>query len=364
MIKKKINVRLLTGAAALLAAVVLGLGMIYAYKFGGGFFKPKYEWQKGMCYATWSKERYSTKESDESIKRIAETGTEWVAIVTTWYQERCDTTKIFPTEKTPSDASLIHAIETVHSLGMKVMLKPHLDLLDTSGGAWRGEITCAPEDWDDWFNNYKDFVLHYAKLAQDNKVEFFCVGTELTSVATIKESMWRDIVIKPVRDIYKGPLTYAANWNEEYNQVKFWDALDYVGIDAYFPLSENNKPDLAEIKKSWEKWVKEIEEFQARVNMPIIFPEVGYCSAQGTAKAPWQEIVNTPLDLEQQADCYQALLETFWDKDWFYGVYWWKWGTDVRFGGPNNRGYNPQNKPAQRIVTEWYAKPTPLVKKF
>ncbi len=328
--------------------------------------KPKYEFQKGMCYVTWSKDRYASMASDESLKALAKTGTKWVAIVPTWYQEKCHTTTIFSTQSSPTDESVIHAISTAHSLGMKVMLKPHLDLIDLSSGSWRGDIACISEsDWRDWFNSYRDFILHYAKLAQDNKVEMLCIGTELTSIAMIREDMWKNVVIKPTREVYKGPLTYAANWNTEFRHINFWDALDYVGIDAYFPLSDDKeRPSLEEIKQGWQQWVKDLETFQAKVNKPIIFPEVGYYSAKGTAIKPWEEPQRAEIDLQLQADCYEALLDTFWNKDWFYGVYWWKWGTNVRFGGKNNRGYSMQNKPAQDVVTKWYRKSPSKKKKL
>lgn len=345
----------------LLILLIAG-ALLCALAVGCGEAKSRMEWQKGMCYTTWSRDKYSSPESDASLKQLASTGTKWVALVTTWYQEACHTTKIFPNEKTPSDESIIHAINTIRSLGMKVMLKPHLDVLDTSGSSWRGEIACAPEDWNAWFESYRDFMLHYAKIAEENKVEMLCIGTELTSVATIKEEMWKEKIIAPVKEVYKGPLTYAANWNEEFTHVKFWDALDFVGIDAYFPLSENERPTLDEIKKGWETWVKELEEFQKKVDKPIIFPEVGYCSVKGTAKTPWEEIAGGEIDAALQADCYEALFEVFWDKEWFYGVYWWRWGTDVRFGGPMNRGFSPQNKPAEDVVTKWYKKTPPKKK--
>lgn len=321
----------------------------------------KYEFQKGMCYVTWTAEKYASPSSDESLKEVAATGTKWVSILTTWYQEKCSTASIFPTKDTPSDESIIHAINTAHSLGMKVMLKPHLDIVDTSDGSWRGDISCRTEpDWKLWFESYRDFMLHYAKLAQENNVEMLCIGTELTSVSGTREDMWRDLVIKPVREAYKGLLTYAANWNDEYGHIRFWDALDYVGIDAYYFLVEDKpRPTLEEIKKGWEPWVKDLDTFQKRVNKPIIFPEVGYCSAEWTAKMPWEEIASGKVDLELQADCYRAMLEAFWDKEWFYGMYWWRWGTNVRFGGKHNRGYSLQNKPAKDVVTEWYKKPAP-----
>lgn len=323
------------------------------------------QFQKGMCYVTWNKERYASDESEESIKRLGRTGAQWVALVTTWYQDKCFSTSVYSTVNSPTDESIIHAIRDIHAMGMKVMLKPHLDLLDTSGGSWRGEIACISEpDWDAWFNSYANFILHYAKIAQDEKVELYCIGTELTTIATMRGKVWKEKIINPVRKIYKGPLTYAANWNEEFQHVTFWDALDYVGIDAYFPLSEKDSPTLDEIKEGWKQWVAELEDFQAKVNKPIIFPEVGYCSAEGTARTPWEDLSHGRIDIELQKDCYEALYETFWGKEWFYGMYWWKWGTDVRFGGMTNKGYSLQNKPSENVVKEWYKRPVPNVKKF
>jgi len=321
-------------------------------------FVPK--WQKGMNYVTWDSERYASADSDASLKELAATGTEWVALIITWYQEKPYTTKIYETPKTPSDGSLVHVIDYLHRLGKKVMLKPHIDIESAPAAGWRGEIACSTDiEWEAWFRNYADFVFHYAALAEAHKVDIFCIGTELSGPATTRGQMWKEKIIAPVRKIYSGPLTYAANWDGEYKYVKFWDALDYIGIDAYFPLSDKEKPDFEEIKKGWEKWVKEMEEFQATVGKPVIFPEVGYCSAQGAARRPWEEVVTGEVDLEQQKECYQALFETFWQKKWFYGMYWWRWGTDVRFGGPSNKGYSPQNKPTLDVIKRWYKKPVP-----
>lgn len=342
----------------LIAAGMLG----YMGFTKSGLFAPKskFEFQKGMCYATWSKDAYASNSSRESIKVVKDIGTTWVAIIPTWYQDKCSTNRMYPTENSPSDASVISIINEAHALGMKVMLKPHLDILDTSEGEFRGEIACSTDlEWDSWFENYRDFIVHYAKMAQLTKCEMFCIGTELTSVATIKEEKWKTIVIPPIKEAYKGPLTYAANWHDEYQYVKFWDQMDYVGIDAYFPLSDKNEPTYEEIKAGWEPWVKEMEEFQARVNKPIIFPEIGYCSADGVTRKPWEEAVGRPLNLKLQEDCYRAVFETFWGKEWFYGAYWWKWGTNKRLGGKGNRSFTPQNKPSQDLVEEWYKKPAP-----
>ncbi|MBN1526309.1 MAG: hypothetical protein JW919_01830 [Candidatus Omnitrophica bacterium] len=364
MAKKTGKGRLIT-LITVLALLAGAWGGYYIYdKYLSWRLFPKYRFQKGMCYVTWNKDRWGAPGSDESLKEMAKAGVKWVAFIPTWYQEGCGSTRIFPTENTPTDESLAHAIKTAHRLGMKVMIKPHLDVLDMSGGNWRGEIICEREpEWAEWFADYQAFILHYAKIAQAKRVAIFCLGTELKLVSIRKPDMWREYVIEPVRRIYKGPLTYAAHWDEEFERVKFWDALDYIGIDAYFPLAKKSGAPYEEIRKGWDEWIGAIEAVQAKYGKPVLFPEIGYCSARGAAKKPWEDLASGELDLQVQADCYRALFERFWDKDWFYGAYWWRWGTDVRFGGPENKSYTPQGKPALDIMREWYSKPVPK-KKF
>jgi len=356
--KKKLAVII----ALLLMAAVLGSAFFISQRISA--LRPKFEVQKGMCYVTWSKDRLASSGSDASLKEMKEKGIRWVALVPTWYQETCSSNKIFRTENTPSDESVIHAIKKIHALGMKVMIKPHLDLIDTSGGGWRGEICVADPDWKIWFLSYQEFVLNYAAMSQRYKVDIFCFGTELKS-ATIKknDARWRD-VIALVRRVYHGPITYAANWEEEFERVPFWDAVDYIGIDAYFPLAENNDPTLDDIKKGWQEWIGSIETIQKKYNKPVIFPEIGYCSAKKAAKTPWEDLSDGKLDLELQENCYRAFFEMLWDKDWFYGVYWWRWGTDKRMGGPTNRSFMLQGKPAVEVMERWYKRPTPEKRKF
>jgi len=256
---------------------------------------------------------------------------------------------------TPTDESLIHAIEAAHKAGLKVMLKPHLDLI--KGGCWRGEIQFGNDaDWEAWFASYGDFITHYAKLAEDNGVEIFCIGVELTVPAVEKPGMWITKVIEPVRKVFSGPITYAANWNEEYQNIGFWDKLDYAGLDAYFPLTGKEDPSLDDLRQGWKPHMEAIEAWQKSINKPVLLTEVGYKSSTGAAKTPWEHQLGREVKLGLQSDCYTAMLEAFWDKPWFYGMYWWYWGTNDKMGGRTDRGFNVQNKPAQDVVRDWYAK--------
>ncbi|MBF0252580.1 MAG: hypothetical protein HQL29_02075 [Candidatus Omnitrophica bacterium] len=342
---------------SLLVVLVLCAVVFYGYntflKKGGSAVD--LEFQKGFGYCTWANETYSGADSDASLKALKETGADHVSILVTWYQTNCWSGDIKRMEMTPSDESIIHAITTAHELGLKVMLKPHLDLLDNSDGSWRGEIGCIKEtDWAEWMRKYTDYIMHYVEIAKENNVELFCVGTELSTAATIKGDLC-EILIKEIRAKYSGALTYAAHW-DRYQDIRFWKSLDYVGINAYFPLSEEMQPTYDELVAGWKKWYDEMAEFQKNINMPIIFPEIGCNSADGTAMRPWEHNPRTELNLELQVDYYKALLYVFYDKEWFYGLYWWYWGTNKNMGGTYDRSFIPQNKPSEGTVKEWYAK--------
>jgi len=318
-------------------------------------FKP--EFQKGMTYIAWTQDGYSNPSAVKAIEQLSALGVNWVAVIPTWYQEKTDSTQISKImDKTPSDESLITAIRQLHEKGFKLMLKPHLDLTK-SEGKWRADIGFLEEtDWQVWFNNYTGFILHYAEIAAAENIELFCIGTELSTATVEKPELWRGL-IKQVKEIYKGELTYAANWYNEYDKIEFWNELDYAGVDPYFPLVCSIKPSVEDLKGPWNDWMKNIEAWQKRINKPVIFSEIGYKSAVGSTDEPWQHTSVGDLDLELQSNCYQAILENFWDKPWFYGAYWWYWGVHPKMGGVSDKGFTPQNKPAQEIIKEWYNKP-------
>ncbi|MGB5370818.1 MAG: glycoside hydrolase TIM-barrel-like domain-containing protein, partial [Flavobacteriaceae bacterium] len=129
-------------------------------------------------------------------------------------------------------------IELLHGNGVKVMLKPQIWI-------WRGSFTGhlsmkSEEEWKALEASYNQFILNYAKLAQETNTDIFCIGTELEQFVKNRPDYWKAL-IKKVRKVYKGKLTYAANW-DEFQRTSFWDDLDYIGIDAYFPLSDEKLP--------------------------------------------------------------------------------------------------------------------------
>ncbi len=310
--------------------------------------------QKGMSFSAWDGEAFSTSESDEALRLLTETNTEWVAINFAWAQSNTTSSDIrVDPIRTATTDSVRHAIATAHSLGLKVMLKPMIDTLEeeTTQGyptVWRGMIQPS----DEWFESYSNFINSFAEFAEQNDVELFSVGCELKATTGEKEQ-WEN-VIAGVRERYSGPLTYAADWTN-YRNIEWWDSVDYVGIDAYFPLTFKNDPSFEELKNAWTYLADEIETWISTVNKPVIFTEIGYRSGDGTNRIPSNFWSDMTVDLQEQRDCYEAAFQALWNRSWFYGFYWWTWIHDPTKGGPDDSSHTPQNKPAQEVVAHWYS---------
>ena len=245
-------------------------------------------------------------------------------------------------------------IEVLHKNGIEVLLKPQIWI-------WRGEFTGtlkmqSEEDWKSLEASYEKFILTYAKLAAETKVKVFCIGTELEQFVTHRPKYWSGLITK-IKEIYKGKLTYAANW-DEYTRTPFWKEVDYIGVDAYFPLSEAKHPSVEELKKGWQKWKAAIQQLSATVQKPVLFTEFGYRSMDYTAKKPWLVDRNDEeVNLDAQANATQAIFEEFWNEDWFAGGYIWKWFIKHESaGGSDDNRFTPQNKPAEKTLKERYQK--------
>ncbi|MFL7793959.1 MAG: hypothetical protein AB8I69_17590, partial [Anaerolineae bacterium] len=312
--------------------------------------------QKGLNYTAWARGQFSTPESDHSLKNLAATGANWVAIVVFGYQQTYTSTTVTrDPSRTASDADLIHAIAAAHDLGLKVMLKPHIDLRHDRDH-WRGNIGEAFADeaqWQEWFASYSAFINHYAKLAQKQEVDQFCVGTELVGT-THREDDWREIVAG-VREHFSGPITYAGNHGTEDMGITWWDAVDFIGIDAYYVLTDKTDPTLPELEAAWadKGYIETMASLAEKYDRPALITEIGYRSADGTVKTPW-DWNDLPLDLQEQSDAYQAALKVLWDQPWLAGIYWWNWDVNPQKGGLEDKDYTPYGKPAERILRAYY----------
>ncbi|WBU90187.1 glycoside hydrolase family 113 [Cellulophaga omnivescoria] len=245
-----------------------------------------------------------------------------------------------------------HYVDILHANKMSILLKPQIWIRD---GKFTGTLEMDSEaHWQMLEKSYSDFILTYAALAEEVNVDIFCIGTELEKFVLQRPDFWSKLIVE-VKKVYKGKLTYAANW-DEYTRVPFWEKLDYVGVDAYFPLSKDKHPTVAQLKTGWQPHKKALNLMSVNLSKPILFTEYGYRSMDYTGEKPWLVDRNkTNVNLEAQSNATKAILEMFWDEDWFAGGYVWKWFIDhENVGGKNDNRFTPQNKPAELVLKQYY----------
>ena len=247
---------------------------------------------------------------------------------------------------------IIKQIIDAKSVGLKIMLKPHVWV---KGQGWNGDFRCETSDhWELWEKSYSKYILDYAELADSLNVEMFCIGLEFRQVTKLRPDFWERLIAE-VRIKYHGPITYAANW-DNYQNINFWDKVDYIGINAYFPLDNKKSSNLKKLKSSWEDITEDLEEVHKEYDKVIILTEFGYRSIDGAAGNQWEipdnyRNYNGQANLQIQSTAYQALFETIWDKPWCGGGFLWKWYADhENAGGKTNNDYTPQNKPVESII--------------
>lgn len=239
--------------------------------------------------------------------------------------------------------------------GLKVMLKPMVWV----SGSWPGDFQMGSEaKWKEWELEYAKYIASTARIAQQEGVDMFCVGTEFKIAARERERYWRALIDR-VRSVYDGPVTYAANW-DNFSRVPFWDKVDYIGVDAYFPLSERKTPSVNELKQKWAAPRRGLEHLHKVYDKPILFTEFGYRSIDACTWKQWELEkfrYTDRVNLQGQVNAYKAFFESFWKESWFAGVFLWQWYTnDQRAGGTGNSDYTVQNKPAEKLIADWFGK--------
>ena len=170
-----------------------------------------------------------------NLREIRGAGVTMVILVPFWFQSDAASSVIAPDGgKTIPDSDFIAACSLVRNEGLELGVKPHINVLD---GSERSTLT--PADLRTWKRYYLDFLLHYARIAFHTDARIFCVGTELMGISG-DPGLWKEIV-DSVRTVYPGPLTYSA-CPQEALSIAFWRELDYIGVNAWFPLSLKDTP--------------------------------------------------------------------------------------------------------------------------
>ena len=293
---------------------------------------------------------------DRSLASFAAVGGNWVAVNFWWFQDDPLATEIGPdpARYTISDEAIAAAVAAAHTHGLQVVLRPMVDLRD---GTSRWFIQPSAR----WFGSYQDFVTTYARRAAEWQVEAFSVGAEFALTEPC-ESEWRRVVAA-VRSTYDGTLVYCATYDTAAT-LPWWDAVDVIGVDAYYTVAVCPDTDSRAMTCAWSYWLDRVERsVVARYpNKPVWLAEVGVRAARGAARLPW--CYNDPcfglvdgqqFDGQEQADYYRAVLLAAGERSWLTGIFWWAWNADPDGPSVGPTDYTPQGNPAEGVLAEFWA---------
>jgi hypothetical protein len=186
-----------------------------------------------------------------------------------------------------------------------------------------------------------------AAFATEIDASELVVGSELTFLFPHARA-WRRIIAR-VRAHFRGHLTLSPT-ALDYATIRFWDALDSVGVSAYFPLAPFRA--LREPRALALGWWAHRVHLEAVARMwrkPLTFVEVGYPSTEVAALRPWDYRFDArTLDLELQERCFRAFKDVWGGASSLRAFR--IWGLSTR-SGPNDKTHTPLEKPAEATVS-------------
>jgi hypothetical protein len=298
---------------------------------------------------------FGSARAAQSLDHLSTLGTNALAVLPYSFLAAPGLPGPFPIPTRPgseNDEAVTHAILAAQARGMAVMLKPHIWLR----GSWAGEVRMSTDaDWDRFFVEYARWIGHYALLAEARGVESLCLGTELTAATLERPHDWRRLAHR-IRQVYSGRLGYCANWGEEVESLAFWDAVDFIGVSFYYPLSSRANPSERELRRGADRALDRLEELGRRHGRPVILAEAGFASSPTPWRRPWEEErgADARVDREAQARSYRILTQALEGREGIGGIYWWKWPSTGPTEARRPAGFTPAGKPAEAVVGAWF----------
>lgn len=297
---------------------------------------------RGMSLPSWCSGTYRSSVYRERLTTLDDMGFNAVAIIPNHFLSSADQSRIIASEHSESLDNVARAVAEARGRGLQVLLKPHLNVEGYASPA----PAIDPADKRAFFDDFRALITGYARLAETTGVSFLAVGSELAQLSgrDLREP-WLQ-VIGEARQAFKGPVVYAAHWGED-QEVSFWDALDYIGIDMCAPVRPGQSVEPERMIERWRQappvpdaagpygrsaYIDLFRSLSQRHRRPILFTEVGVRSVTGALTTPW-DLGKTyaAADFALQPAFYQALMRLACDENdgWLAGMFLSGWRFDA-----------------------------------
>ncbi len=236
------------------------------------------------------------------------------------------------------------------------MLVPHLWV---ESGEWRAKIN-PPSDaaWKAWTQSYGAFVRGWAEVAERTHVDLLSAGVELRSWVTTGRAASFAALVRELRGIYKGLITYSANWDDIEHTIVIGE-LDVIGINAFYPLAARDGAPFEALAAGGKQIAARVRELAETWQKPVLFTEIGYTTRRDPAIRPWEwpdGMKGVRVDEAAQANAYRALIAPLLDEPRFMGFFVWRvYANPDDVSQEAEWGFSPRGKLAELVIRDAFA---------
>jgi hypothetical protein len=302
---------------------------------------------------------YGSEVCARALAEARELGANWVSLTPfgrVWDTSSTGVSLSFEQPYRENRRAVARAVAQAHAAGLRVMLVPHLWV---ESGGWRGEMDPGgDEDWAAWVESYGAFLRAWAELARDSGVQMLVAGVELRSWVTTARAPSFVALLREIRRIYPGLVTYAANWDDVVDTVILGE-LDVIGVNAFYPLAHRPGATVDDLLAGSRKVAQGLRELSHAWGKPVLFTEFGYTTRRDPALRPWEwpeNLSDVVVDEKAQADAYRALVQPLLDEPWFAGLFLWRLYADPDDVSQEPEwGFSPRGKLAEGVLREAFA---------
>lgn len=278
----------------------------------------------------YTRAKYSTLAAKESINNIKSTGSNWISIPVPLFQESTDSSDLHPiyaylatfdrVNETPDEKEINYAVTMAKNKGLKVMLMPTVELNRPGfiSSALIGE-EFAPYQARRWFKFYQEELVRIAKIAEENGTDMICLGHNLKHLSYY-ERHWNEL-IKAVKEVYNGKLTYSASTDTEFLKSGFWKELDYIGLIADFEFEITPETEKEHVSEKMSELIR-ISNYMNKVwKKKVLITRASTHPAHEVNEK--NKIVK--IHHGTQANYYRGILEEVQKHDHIVGVFFGDW---------------------------------------
>ncbi len=286
-------------------------------------------------------------------------GGNWVAItpfgrVANLTGAGVDLTFEAPFERNRGD--IARAVEMAHARGLRVMLVLHLWV---ESGDWRALLNPGTDaGWARWADSYERFACAWAEVAEATHADMLSAGVELRSWVTTSRAPSFLRVLRAVRRIYHGVVTYSANWDDVDDTV-ILGSLDVIGINGFYPLAEQTGAPESALREGGRHVRDKIHALAESWNKPVLLTEIGYTTRPDPAVRPWEwpdSMAAVKVDEAAQAAAYRALIAPLLDEPDLAGFFVWRVYADPDDTSQEAPwGFSPRGKRAELVLRDAFA---------